>query len=122
MNKEILTVVEVVSNEKGVAKEIIFEALEAALGSATKKRFEDDVDCRVTIDRETGDYQAYRRWQVVDPDVALNSTPPPRTTKPNAPRPAIAAGELPHPARQIWLADARMRSHPECRCLRRGTA
>jgi N utilization substance protein A len=69
MNKEILTVVDVVSNEKSVGKEIIFEALEAALASATKKRFEDDVDCRVAIDRETGGYQAYRRWEVVDPDV-----------------------------------------------------
>jgi N utilization substance protein A len=66
MNKEILTVVEVVSNEKGVAKEVIFEALEAALASATTKRFREDVDVRVAIDRDTGEYEAFRRWQVVD--------------------------------------------------------
>jgi N utilization substance protein A len=66
MNKEILTVVDVVSNEKGVPKEVIFEALEAALASATKKRFTDDVDVRVAIDRATGDYEAFRRWEVID--------------------------------------------------------
>jgi N utilization substance protein A len=66
MNKEILTVVDVVSNEKGVAKEVIFEALEAALASATKKRFTDEVDVRVAIDRATGDYEAFRRWEVMD--------------------------------------------------------
>ena len=68
MNKEILTVVDVVSNEKGVAKEVIFDALEAALASATKKRFNEEVDVRVVIDRVTGDYQAFRRWEVIDPD------------------------------------------------------
>jgi transcription termination/antitermination protein NusA len=66
MNKEILTVVDVVSNEKGVPKDVIFEALEAALASATKKRFTDDVDVRVAIDRTSGDYEAFRRWEVVD--------------------------------------------------------
>jgi len=66
MNKEILTVVDVVSNEKGVAKEVIFEALEAALASATKKRFTEDVEVRVAIDRQTGDYDAFRRWEVID--------------------------------------------------------
>ncbi len=68
MNKEILTVVEVVSNEKGVEPEIIFEALETALASATKKRFSEDIDVRVEIDHETGDYQAYRRWLVLPED------------------------------------------------------
>ncbi|HKJ77453.1 MAG TPA: transcription termination/antitermination protein NusA, partial [Gammaproteobacteria bacterium] len=66
MSKEILLVVDAVSNEKGVDKEIIFEAIEVALATATKKRHEGDVDIRVAIDRETGDYQAFRRWQVVD--------------------------------------------------------
>jgi len=66
MNKEILTVVEVVSNEKGVSKDIIFEALEAALASATKKRFREDIDVRVTIDRHTGEYAAFRRWEVIE--------------------------------------------------------
>ena len=66
MNKEILTVVEVVSNEKGVSKDIIFEALEAALMSATQRRFHEDVDIRVSINRHTGDYEAFRRWEVID--------------------------------------------------------
>ena len=66
--KEILTVVEVVSNEKGVDKEVIFGAVEAALATATKKRFEGDVDVRVAIDRGTGEYQAFRRWEVVPDD------------------------------------------------------
>jgi len=64
--KEILTVVDVVSNEKGVSKEIIFDALEAAIASATKKRNELDIDVRVAIDRLTGEQEAFRRWQVVD--------------------------------------------------------
>ncbi|MGM0594234.1 MAG: transcription termination factor NusA [Pseudomonadota bacterium] len=66
MNKEILLVVDAVSNEKGVAKEIIFEAMEIALATATKKKHGGDVDIRVTIDRETGDYETFRRWEVVD--------------------------------------------------------
>jgi transcription termination/antitermination protein NusA len=66
MNKEILTVVEVVSNEKGVSKDIIFEALEAALMSATQRRFHDNVDIRVSINRHTGDYEAFQRWEVID--------------------------------------------------------
>jgi len=66
MNKEILLVVDAVSNEKGIGKEIIFEAIEAALATATKKRHTGDVDIRVCIDRETGDYETFRRWQVVD--------------------------------------------------------
>ena len=66
MNKEILTVVEVVSNEKGVEREIIFQALESAIASATKKRFQEDIDCRVTIDREDGSYRAFRRWEIID--------------------------------------------------------
>ena len=66
MSKEILTVVEAVSAEKGVAKEIIFEAIEAALASATRKRHPEDLDVRVSIDRETGDYDTYRRWEIVD--------------------------------------------------------
>ncbi len=64
MNKEILNVVDVVSNEKGVDKEIIFDALEAALASATRKRHGDDIDARVSIDRKTGDYETFRRWKV----------------------------------------------------------
>jgi N utilization substance protein A len=73
MSKEILAVVDVVSNEKGVAKDIIFEALEAALASATRKRHPEEVDVRVAIDRETGEYDTFRRWQVVDDDAVVMS-------------------------------------------------
>ena len=66
MSKEILNVVEVVSAEKGVAKDVIFEAIEAALASATRKRHPEDLEVRVSIDRETGDYETFRRWEVVD--------------------------------------------------------
>jgi transcription termination/antitermination protein NusA len=66
MNKEILMVVDVVSNEKGVSKEIIFEAIEAALATATKKRNREDVEVRINIDRKTGDYETFRRWEVME--------------------------------------------------------
>lgn len=68
MNKEILLVVDAVSNEKGVEKDIIFEAIEAALAMATKKRYTNDIDVRVTIDRESGDYETFRRWEIVEDD------------------------------------------------------
>ncbi len=71
MNKEILAVVDVVSSEKGVSKEIIFEAIEAALATATKKRNREDIEARVSIDRETGDYNTFRRWEVMEDDVEL---------------------------------------------------
>lgn len=68
MSKDILLVVETVSNEKGVDERIIFEALESALASATRKRHGQDIEVRVAIDRETGDYKTYRRWEVVGDD------------------------------------------------------
>ncbi|HLS80617.1 MAG TPA: transcription termination factor NusA [Steroidobacter sp.] len=68
MNKEILMVVDAVSNEKGVDKEIIFEALEAALASATRKRHGEGIDVRVSINRKTGDYETFRRWKVFADD------------------------------------------------------
>jgi len=69
MSKEILLVVESVSNEKGVEKDVIFEAIELALATAAKKRFEDEeADIRVSIDRKTGEYETFRRWLVVDND------------------------------------------------------
>ena len=69
MNKDILLVADAVSNEKGVDREVIFEAIELALATATKKRYEEDSDIRVVIDRKTGDYDTYRRWTVVADDV-----------------------------------------------------
>ena len=66
MNKEILLVVDAVSNEKGVEKEIIFQAIEAALASATRKKNGGQIDVRVDIDRKTGDYDTFRVWEVID--------------------------------------------------------
>ena len=71
MSKEILMVVDAVSNEKGVAKDIIFEAIEIALASATRKRHTEDMDVRVSIDRLSGEYSTFRRWEVVDDDLAI---------------------------------------------------
>jgi N utilization substance protein A len=66
MSKEILMVVDAVSNEKGVEKDIIFEAIEAALASATRRKHGEDIDVRVAIDRETGEYDTFRRWKVFE--------------------------------------------------------
>ncbi|EKE79928.1 transcription termination factor NusA [Idiomarina xiamenensis] len=66
MNKEILMVAEAVSNEKAVPREKIFEALESALAHATKKKYDGDIEVRVSIDRNTGDFDTFRRWQVVE--------------------------------------------------------
>jgi N utilization substance protein A len=68
MNKEILLVVEAVSNEKGVGSEVIFEAIEAALEMATKKRAGKEINVTVLIDRKTGDYHTTRRWLVIEDD------------------------------------------------------
>ncbi len=87
MNKEILLVVDAVSNEKGVDKEIIFEAMEIALATATKKKHGGEVDIRVQIDRETGDYETFRRWEVIDDSETQ---------------------QLEHPERQITLSAAQI--------------
>jgi N utilization substance protein A len=68
MSKEILMVVDAVSNEKGVAEEVIFQALESALASATRKKYINDIDVRVAIDRQSGEYDTFRRWEVFDDD------------------------------------------------------
>ncbi len=68
MSKEILLVVDAVSNERGIAKEVIIEAIEAALVTATKKRYSDDIAVRVSIDRETGDYETFRYWDIYADD------------------------------------------------------
>ena len=66
MSKEMLMVVDAVSNEKGVSKEVIFGAIEAALASATKKRHEEDIEVRVAIDRDSGEYDTFRCWEAVE--------------------------------------------------------
>jgi len=69
MSKEVLLVVDSVSHEKSVPKEVIFGALEAALAMATKKKYSEDAEFRVHIDRELGSYETFRVWTVADPDV-----------------------------------------------------
>ncbi len=66
MSKEILLVVDAVSNEKALSREKIFEAMETALETATKKKYEGDILVRVVIDRETGEFDTYRQWLVVE--------------------------------------------------------
>lgn len=72
MSREILLLVDALAREKNVAKDVVFAALESALASATKKRVHDDADVRVVIDRETGDYEAFRRWLVL-PDAEVEN-------------------------------------------------
>ncbi len=86
MSKEILQVVEVVSNEKDVSREVIFQALESALEMATKKRYQEEIGVRVAIDRSTGEYETFQTWEVLDGD-----------------EPGIA---MEYPDAQLWLIDA----------------
>jgi len=65
MSREILLLVDVLAREKNVTRDIVFGALELALASATKKRIHDDANVRVVVDRETGDFETFRRWEVV---------------------------------------------------------
>lgn len=73
MSREILLLVDALAHEKNVTKEVIFTALELALASATKKKHHDDADIHVDIDRETGEYKTFRRWQYVDYDLLENA-------------------------------------------------
>jgi len=74
MSKELLLVVDAVANEKGVAKDVIFDAMEAALASAAKKRYpNEDIAARVSIDPHSGEYETFRRWEVVADDVVMES-------------------------------------------------
>ena len=88
MSREILLLVDALAREKNVGKEIVFSALEMALASATKKRFHEDVETRVSIDRETGNYDSFRVWEVVPDDL------------------------MEFPERQIGLTDAQQQ-HPD---------
>lgn len=74
MNRELLLLVDALAREKNVHKETVFGALEMAIASATKKRFNEEVEVRVAIDRETGDFESFRRWQVL-PDDAVEAPP-----------------------------------------------
>ena len=72
MSREILLLVDALAREKNVAKDVVFGALESALASATKKRIHDEADVRVVIDRNTGEYDSFRRWQVVAEEEYVN--------------------------------------------------
>ncbi len=72
MSREILLLVDALAREKNVSKDIVFGALELALASATKKRIHDEADVRVAIDRATGSYESFRRWQVVPDNEYVN--------------------------------------------------
>ncbi|MGD2076144.1 MAG: transcription termination factor NusA [Gammaproteobacteria bacterium] len=95
MSREILLVVDAVSNEKGVDREVIFGAIEAALASATKKRHQEDIDVRVAIDRSTGEYETFRRWEVVEETAETPESP------------EEEEGGYRFPSRQILLEEAR---------------
>jgi transcription termination/antitermination protein NusA len=71
MSREVLMLADALAREKNVDREIVFEALELALAKATKKRYEEDVDIRVGIDRESGEYESFRRWLVVPNEAGL---------------------------------------------------
>jgi len=71
VSKEVLAVVDIMSNEKNVEKEIIFDAVEAALAMATRKSYHDEMDVQVSIDRQSGDYETFRVWEVIEDDVAI---------------------------------------------------
>lgn len=86
MNKQVLYVAEAVSNEKDVSQDVIFEAIEAALAIATKKRYGTNIEVRVAIDRQTGDYETYQQWTVIADD-----------------------DELEFPENQITLSDAKQK-------------
>ena len=73
MNREMLMLVEAISREKNVERDVVFGAVELALAQATKKLYEGDVDIRVAMDRDTGEYETFRRWLVVPDEAGLQN-------------------------------------------------
>ena len=71
MSREILLWVDALAREKNVPRDVVFDALEGALASAMKKRFKEDADIRVSVDRTSGDHEGYRRWLVVPDEAGL---------------------------------------------------
>lgn len=95
MSREILMVVDALAREKNVNKDVIFAALQLALASATKKRFHEDVDVQVVIDRNTGEYTSFRRWEVLPDDAEIEFPERQLTlTEAQARAPEIQAGEF----------------------------
>ncbi|HLB57885.1 MAG TPA: NusA N-terminal domain-containing protein, partial [Gammaproteobacteria bacterium] len=72
MNKDILLIAQSIANERGVEEHVIFEAIEAALATIVAKRYTDEVLVRVAIDRKTGDYDSFRRWEIVADDAVAD--------------------------------------------------
>jgi N utilization substance protein A len=73
MSRDILLLVDALAHEKNVDKEVVFSAVEYALASATKKRYTEDADVRVQVDRDTGEYESFRRWTLLTDDEALEN-------------------------------------------------
>ncbi|MCE1249150.1 MAG: S1 RNA-binding domain-containing protein, partial [Comamonadaceae bacterium] len=73
MNRELLMLVDAISREKNVERDVVFGAVELALAQATKKLYEGEVDIRVAIDRDSGNYETFRRWLVVPDDAGLQN-------------------------------------------------
>src|SRR6201996_4356594 len=71
MNREMLMLVDAISREKNVERDVVFGAVEAALAQATKKLYQGEVDIRVQVDRDSGDYETFRRWLVVPDEAGL---------------------------------------------------
>ncbi|HLE93041.1 MAG TPA: transcription termination factor NusA [Sulfuricaulis sp.] len=96
MGNEVLLIVDAVSREKGVDKEIIFQALEAALATATRKRHKGDIDARVAINRDTGSYDTFRRWEVIPDETELVEFPDRqvKVSEARSQKPDIQAGEF----------------------------
>ena len=94
MSKEVLMLVDALAREKSVAPEIVFTALEMALASATKKRFSDDADVRVEIDRTSGEYRAFRRWHVVEEKDWLSESQQLPLNEAQARKPDVQVGEF----------------------------
>src|SRR3990167_11458142 len=73
MNRELLMLVDAISREKNVERDVVFGAVELALASATKKVYADGVDIRVVVDRDSGNYETFRRWLVVPDEAGLQN-------------------------------------------------
>jgi len=73
MNRELLMLVDAISREKNVERDVVLGAVESALAQATKKLYEGEVDIRVSIDRDSGEYETFRRWLVVPDDAGLQN-------------------------------------------------
>jgi N utilization substance protein A len=73
MNREMLMLVEAISREKNVERDVVFGAVEAALAQATKKLYKGEVDIRVAVDRDSGNYETFRRWLVVPDEAGLQN-------------------------------------------------